>query len=253
MSDHDPGRGSVCSYDGRIARVAYEQHDGVAWIQMDDAAANVMGPAMQSELHQALERASSDDLVTVLSGREGVFSGGFDLEVMQSGDIRAIAEMVIGGFELARRILAHPRPVVVECTGHAVAMGLFLLLSGDYLIGPDLPIKLRANEVSIGLTLPHSAAVLLRHRLTPAAYERTAMLSVPIDVGVATQVGALDELAEPSDLHTRTEEVADSLTKLDPSAQQATKAQLRGSVLRELDAALEQDRKNFDDLAAAIA
>ncbi len=233
--------------------VGYERRNEVAWIHMDDGAANVMGPAMQSALHEALDRASSEDLVTVLSGRDGVFSGGFDLEVMQSGDVEAIAEMVIGGFELARRILAHPRPVVIECTGHAVAMGLFLLLSGDYLIGPDESIKLRANEVSIGLTLPHSAAVLLRHRLTPAAYERTAMLSIPIDAGVATQVGALDELAEPGGLRARTREVADGLTKLDPSAQRATKAQLHRSVLEDMDAALEADRKDFEDLAAAMA
>jgi enoyl-CoA hydratase len=62
--------------------------------------------------------------------------------------------MLERGFQLALRLLDHPAPVVIACNGHAVAMGLFLLLSGDYLIGVDGPFRLVANEVAIGLTMP---------------------------------------------------------------------------------------------------
>ena len=94
---------------------------------MDDGKVNVMSSAMQAELHAALDRAEADGAVVVLTGRPGVFSAGFDLTVLRAGGDEAPA-MVRGGFELAYRVLSFPLPVVVACTGHAIAMGTFLLL-----------------------------------------------------------------------------------------------------------------------------
>ena len=65
----------------------------------------------------------------MLTGREGIFSAGFDLAVLRAGTDEAI-EMLRAGFELAERLLAFPTPVVVAVPGHAIAMGLFLALVG---------------------------------------------------------------------------------------------------------------------------
>ena len=108
------------------ARVCYEVEDSVATITMDDGKVNAMSLAMVSELNAALDRAIADQAVVVLAGRDGVFSAGFDLPVLRAGGWEAIA-MVRAGFELAERVLAFPMPVTVACTGHAVAMGVFLL------------------------------------------------------------------------------------------------------------------------------
>ena len=123
---------------------------------MDDGKANVMSLQMQAEIHAALDRSAAERPVVVLTGRPGVFSGGFDLQVLRSGGTTA-TDMVVGGFELASRLLSFPTPVIVAATGHAVAMGIFLLLAGDYRIGAAGPFKLIANEVAIGLTMPYGA------------------------------------------------------------------------------------------------
>ena len=68
--------------------------------------------------------------------------------------------------------MAFPTPVVVACTGHSVAMGVFLLLSGDYRVGPTGPYKFTANEVAIGLTMPLAAVEICRQRLAPAQLNR---------------------------------------------------------------------------------
>ena len=65
-------------------------------------------------------------------------------------------------------MLAFPTPVLVACPGHAVAMGVFLLLSGDYRVGAGGPYKLAANEVAIGITMPLAAVEICRQRLAPA-------------------------------------------------------------------------------------
>src|SRR5262245_61043995 len=134
--------------------VTYELTGSVASITMDDGKVNVMSADMQAQLYHALDRAERDGAVVLLAGRDGVFSGGFDLTTLRAGGAAAAA-MITGGFELAHRVLSFPRPVVVACTGHAVAMGAFLLLSGDYRIGvAGGAHRIMTNEVAIGLTMP---------------------------------------------------------------------------------------------------
>src|SRR5688572_17455673 len=110
--------------------VTYRLEDAVATITMDDGKVNAMSPRMLDELNAVLDRAEADGAVVVLGGRERVFSAGFDLAVLGGGGSDAAA-MVRAGFELAERVLAFPTPIVIACTGHTVAMGVFLLLSGD--------------------------------------------------------------------------------------------------------------------------
>ena len=85
--------------------------------------------------------------------------------------------MLRSGFELAERILSFPAPVLVACTGHAVAMGLFLLLSADYRVGSAGRYRLTANEVAIGLTIPQAAVEICRQRLGPAHLNRAVIIA----------------------------------------------------------------------------
>ncbi len=229
-----------------MKRVHYELRDNIGWIGLDDGKVNVMSPTMQADIHNAFDRAAADGVVTVVRGRPGVFSAGFDLGILRGGDQRASSDMVLGGFELAKRVLAHPRPVVMACTGHAVAMGLFLLLSGDYRVGVTTPASLTANEVAIGLTLPRSADVILRHRLTPSAFQRSALLATTFGPTDAVRDGVLDEIVDAESLEARTAEVASALAQLDVSAQRSTKARVRAKVLGELTTALTLDRAEYE-------
>ena len=92
--------------------VSYAFADGVATLTMDDGKANAMGPAMQASLNAALDRAEADKAIVVLTGRAGVFSGGFDLGVFKAGDAAVTFQMLTGGAQLAQRLLAYPHPVV---------------------------------------------------------------------------------------------------------------------------------------------
>jgi enoyl-CoA hydratase len=76
---------------------------------MDDGKVNALSRPMLTELGAALDRAAADRAVVVLTGREGVFSAGFDLPVLRAGGPPA-AELLHAGFELAERMLAFPAP-----------------------------------------------------------------------------------------------------------------------------------------------
>src|SRR5262245_43554131 len=132
--------------------LSYELRDGIATISMDDGKSNVLSVGMFTEINRALDRATTDRAVVVLSGREGVFSAGFDLRVLGAGGTDAYT-MVRTGFELAERLLSLPVPVVIACTGHAIAMGAFLLLSGAYRVGVAGPYRIGAKAVALRTTV----------------------------------------------------------------------------------------------------
>ena len=172
----------------------YQLSDGIATIRLDDGKVNALSLEMQAAIGEAVDRAEADDAAIVLTGRPGVFSAGFDLATIGAGGPETAA-MVIGGFRLAERILSYPRPVVVGCTGHAIAMGTFLMFSGDYRIGPDAgSYKWIANEVAIGLTMPRAAIEMLRLRLTPAACDKAVILSHQFGPADALASGYFDQL-----------------------------------------------------------
>ncbi len=180
--------------------IDYQLSDGVATIRLDDGKVNALSLDMQAAIGEALDRAEADGAAVVLTGRPGIFSAGFDLRTIAAGGPETGA-MVIGGFRLAERILRSPRPVVVACTGHAIAMGTFLLLTGDYRIGPDAgSYKWVANEVAIGMTMPRTAIELVRMRLTPAACDKAIVLSHQFGPADALASGYFDELVPVDDV-----------------------------------------------------
>ena len=109
--------------------------------------------AVLGEIGAAVDRAEADGAVVLLAGRPGRFSGGFDLPTL-TAFTPASADLLKAGFDLSHRLLSLPRPVVVACTGHAIAMGSFLVLSGDHRIGvAGGAHKIGATEVAIGMAM----------------------------------------------------------------------------------------------------
>jgi enoyl-CoA hydratase len=214
--------------------VRYAITERVATVTMDDGKANALSPSMLAAVNDGLDRAENDAAAAVvLAGRPGRFSAGFDLRVLRAGGPEA-EDMVRGGFELAARLLGFLRPVVVACTGHAIAMGSFLLCAADHRVGAAGEFKIQANEVAIGLTMPYAALALLRYRLTPAAFDRAVGLSAIFTPTAAMSVGWLDEIVEADAVVPAARSVAISLVGLDAAAHAASKRRARAAVLAEV-------------------
>jgi enoyl-CoA hydratase/carnithine racemase len=220
--------------------VGYELNETVATITLDDGKVNVLGPAMQQSINEALDRAEKDDAkAVVLAGNSRVFSGGFDLAVFQSGDAEAALGMLRGGIELSIRCLSFPVPVIMAATGPAIAMGSFLLLSGDHRIGQPKS-RCQAVEVAIGMTIPISAIEIMRARLTPAAFNRGAAMAATFAGDEALAAGWLDEIVDADKVLTRAQEVAgDAAATLHARAHLATKLKARDSALKAIRAGID--------------
>jgi enoyl-CoA hydratase len=228
--------------------VSYQRRESVATITMDDGKVNALSLDMLEQVGGALDRATADRAAVLLTGRPGIFSAGFDLDVLRGGGKDALA-MVKSGFELAERILSFPTPVVIACPGHAIAMGSFLVLSADYRIGVSGTFRLTANEVAIGITMPRAAIEICRQRLTPAAFNRAVVLADVFSPDEAVAAGFLDRLVPPPELSEASLAVAERLAALDGDAHRSTKLRARAGALRDLRAAIERDDAENAELA----
>ena len=213
--------------------VHYSLQDKIATIRIDDGKRNALSPAVLHELIAALDQAETDRAAIILTGRESVFSAGFDLKVMKRGGVEAI-NMLRLGYSLPARILRYPYPVIIACNGHVLAMGVFTMLSADYVIGSRGDFKISANEVAIGMTMPRVAAAMLRHRLVPAAYQRAVTLAEYFDPESALKAGFFDELVDPDALMARAEALASDAAKLDQRAHTVSKRRIRKALIRKL-------------------
>lgn len=213
--------------------VSYERDGNVSTIVIDDGKANAMSVSTMTEINQALDQAQEDRTVVVLAGRQGLFSGGFDLAVFKQGP-GPLGEMLVTGGELNARILSFPRPIIAACTGHAIAMGSFLLLSADYRIGADGPFRIGMNEVAIGMTVPLFALEVARQRIPVNILSRASLLAEMFAPEDAVTAGFLDMIVPPEDVVSAAQERAGAISELDLAAHAETKKRVRGAVADEV-------------------
>lgn len=221
--------------------VAIQVENNVATITLQNGKANAISHQVIDELNQALDQAEQAKAVVVITGTPGMLSGGYDLKVMKES-MAAAMKLVEKGSTLSRRLLSFPFPVLVACTGHAVAKGAFLLLSADYRIGVDGDFKIGLNEVAIGMSMHDAGVELARGRLAPVFFNRSVVLAEIVSPQEAVTMGFLDKVVSQAEFAPTVEFIANAMTKLDMKAHYNTKMKVRAELLTTLDAAIEKDK-----------
>ena len=206
--------------------VDYKLADGVATMIMDDGKANAFSVGMTTALSAGLDRAKDEAEVVVIQGKSGLFCAGFDLKII-NGPKEGVLEMVTAGAELALKTYLHPQPVIIGCTGHAVAAGALFLCAADYRIGVLGEFKIGLNETSIGLSLPTWGLELARDRLDNRMLNRATLGSELYAPVQAAEVGYLDEVVDLDKFPARLVEKATEYQKLGGSAYDLVKRRLR--------------------------
>jgi len=214
--------------------VTYSLEDGVATLAMDDGKANALGEAMSAGLSAGLDRAEDEAGVVVVTGRPGVFCGGFDLRVIRGDDEAARKRMRDAGYRLLRRLYLFPLPLIIACPGHAVAAGGLLLLTADTRIGVAGDFKIGLNEVAIGLALPVLGLELAKDRLAPSAMTPAVLGAKLYDPAGAVAAGYLDSAVAPDTFDKTVRETARAWLELDKGAFAETKKRLRASTVKRM-------------------
>jgi enoyl-CoA hydratase len=224
--------------------LTYTLEGTTAVVTMDDGKANALSDAMIAALLAALTRAEGEATAMVLVGRPDRFCAGFDLRVMMSGP-EAAKSLLGRGSELLMRLYGASIPLVMACTGHALAGGALVLLTGDVRIGAAGAFRIGLNEVSIGMPVPVLAMELARDRLTSTELSRATLMAQIYAPETAAKAGYLDEVVPGADVLARAKEEATRLGVLAKGAFSATKARLRGKTIKHIQDTLEDDMKSL--------
>jgi len=220
--------------------IRYELRDTVAIITMDDGKANALSPAVIEALNACLDRAEREAAAVLLTGRERRLSGGFDLKTMTSS-VDSMRTLVTAGAELLMRLYLFPRPVLVACNGHALAMGALLLLAADTRIGAAGDFKIGLNEVSIQMPLPVFGMELARARLSKRHFTAAVTQAHIYDPQSAVDAGYLDATAAPDQLHAVAFAAARQLATLPDPAFRSTKQRERAATVQLIRDTLDAD------------
>jgi enoyl-CoA hydratase len=183
-------------------------------IALDDGKVNALSTISMTHIHTELDRALENDApAVIISGRRGVLSAGFDLEEVRSGD-EARESLRRQLIDLVLRLFTFERPVVIACTGHALAAGAALLLAADRRVGLDGPFKIGFNEASIGVTISGATVELARYRM-PMPYFESVASGDTFSPPLAQSAGLLDMVvAESKQLHEASLALAESLARV---------------------------------------
>jgi enoyl-CoA hydratase len=210
----------------------------VALIRMDDGKANAINFEMIAALNAALDKAEAGAKAIVLAGRDGRFSGGFDLNAFASLGADGVYKLLDAGAELLLRLYGGPLPVVAACTGHAIAMGVFILNACDTRVGASGEYKIGANEAITGMNLPIFAMELARDRLNPQHLTRAMVQGFIYNPQGAVDAGYLDMLAEADKVEATAIAVAGQLAQLPGKAYAWNKGAIRKGTLDRIRASL---------------
>ena len=212
--------------------------DGIALIRMDDGKANAINFDMIAALNTALDAAQAEAKAIVLAGRNGRFSGGFDLNAFASLGADGVYKLLDAGAELLLRLYGGPLPIVAACTGHAIAMGTFILHACDTRVGASGEYKIGANEAITGMNLPIFALELSRDRLSPTHLTRATVQGFIYDPAGAVEAGYLDMTVPLEKVEATAIGIATQLSALPAASYAWNKAAIRKGTLDRIKASI---------------
>jgi enoyl-CoA hydratase len=212
--------------------------DGTLLLRLDDGGPNALRPDVLDALRTAL--TAHPDAPVLLSGRDGMFSAGFDLKWMSTSTPAAIGELLTSCGQAVMALWLHPRPVVTAATGHAIAAGTLLCLATDHVVAAEGGVW-GLVETAKGMEIPDFGIALAAARLAPLEFDRALISGERMDAARACAVGFADESVPPPDVERRAEERLATLAALPAEAYAGNKRRLRAAAAARVLAALPAD------------
>lgn len=190
------------------------QENDISIIKLDDGKANAFSFEMLTQVNALLAQVPKDSGALVITGRDGLFSGGFDLKTLATGDMEKITMMVQLGYRLLLELYSFDRPIIAAVSGHAIALGLFVTCSADYRIAIDGQYVCQANEVRNNMDIPPQIMEILKARVNKNYFYPAVFHSDTYSVQDSIAVGYIDEVVSAEKFMDRVMEKANELASL---------------------------------------
>lgn len=197
------------------------QRDGDVFILTMTAGENRWNTTFVREFAAALDEVEASTgpaaLVTT-SADDKFFSNGLDLDWRHSDDPEHPGgDKSVFGHEfmsLAARLITFPMPTVSAVNGHAFGAGFMIALCHDVRLMREDRGFMCANELDLGMAIPHPELALFKHKLSVSAFFETTQLAKRWTGPAALAAGVAQETAPLEEIRGRAIERAAALARL---------------------------------------
>ena len=208
------------------------EHGAVHELRMNRPPANALNQELVSALlHEVRKSPGLGAKAQVISGREGLFSGGLDVPELIEYSRDEMRTLWSSFFDLMEAIAASPAPVAAALTGHAPAGGCVLALFCDYRVMAEGRYRIGLNEVQVGLRMPQPILAAARHVVGARQAARMATCAELLSTEEALRIGLVDELQPHPQVVPRSVVWGEGIAALPPEAMRRTRALARAELL----------------------
>ena len=189
--------------------VEYEVRNGIAWLTINrPEARNSLNKAVRDGLFDGVRRFNEDQgaKVLVLTGAgDKAFCAGGDLKEMSEEQLAVPPADFVPQFG---RNITVDKPTIAAVNGVAFAGGFLLAQTCDLCVA-STSAKFAITEVKVGRGSPWAAPLPL---MIPRRIAMELVLTgAPISAARAHEIGLVNRLAEPTDLHAAAQELAEQI------------------------------------------
>ncbi|GDX51162.1 enoyl-CoA hydratase [Bacteroidota bacterium] len=194
---------------------------------------NALNPEMISALKNALTKAKNDDeaKVIVIKSSGTVFSAGADLEHLQILQKNSYEENLADSIllkELFEQIYTHPKIIIAQVEGAAIAGGCGLATVCDFTFSiPEA--KFGYTEVKIGF-VPAIVLIFLLRKIGEAKAKELLLTGKLIDVSQAVQFGLVNSVFSKEEIDLKVKEFATTLCNETSAQSLSTTKEMIGKV-----------------------
>jgi enoyl-CoA hydratase/carnithine racemase len=172
-------------------------HGDILELRLARPPVNALSPGLVHELREAIGNAPRQGFHgLILSGREGVYSGGLDVPELVRLDRPSMADFWDDFCGVMGALACSPIPTVAAITGHSPAGGAVIAMWCDYRIMATGDYRIGLNETQVGLAIPPMIIDGFKRLVGAHRGERLVAEGRLITAGEALQIGLVDELQE---------------------------------------------------------
>jgi enoyl-CoA hydratase/carnithine racemase len=224
-------------------------HGEIHELRLDRPPVNALSPdllqLLASEVQTSADRGAR---ALVLSGAEGIFSGGLDVPVLIELDRDGFARALEHFFDAIEALAASAIPVAAAVTGHSPAGGAVLALCCDWRVMAEGDFTIGLNEVRIGIPIPDLVADLAIRAVGARAGEALCISGRLLSPEEALEVGFVDALARAGEVVSAALRWCEQLVELPEHALVGTRSVMRGDLIEKIRRHRKEDARRLTEL-----
>jgi enoyl-CoA hydratase/carnithine racemase len=223
-------------------------HGEIHELRLDRPPVNALSPdllqLLASEVQTSADRGAR---ALVLSGGDGVFSGGLDVPVLIELDRDGFSGALEHFFDAIEALAASSIPVAAAITGHSPAGGAVLALCCDWRVMAEGDFAFGLNEVRIGIPIPDLVAELAIRAAGARVGEALCVSGRLLSPEEALDVGFVDALASPGEVVPAALEWCAGIVEVPRHALIGTRSVMRRDLIEKIRMHRKDDARHLTD------